>query len=107
MSEPLLESIGRIEARARDAIAAAGGEGATGSEAAVGGETAFTVLQAIERDVIDKGGELNQILRGIKDLAPAERQAVGQAANEAKRRLEAAIAARRRELEQAAVAASL
>jgi phenylalanyl-tRNA synthetase alpha chain len=95
MSQTLLEQIAGIEARARAAVAAA--EGAAAPEA----------LQVIERTVIDKGGELNQILRGIKDLAPAERQAVGQAANDAKTRLVAAVAARREELARAQVSASL
>jgi phenylalanyl-tRNA synthetase alpha chain len=95
MSHPLLQKIERIEARARDAIAAAEGEGAA------------EALQALERAVIDKGGELNQILRAIKELSAADRQAVGQAANEAKRRLQEALASRRAQLERVAIALAL
>jgi len=95
MSEPLLQSIAAIEARARAAIASA--------EGAAAGEE----LQRIERAVLDKGGELNQILRGLKDLDDAGRKAVGQEANLAKQRLQEALAERRRALAAAAVDAAL
>jgi phenylalanyl-tRNA synthetase alpha chain len=95
MSEPLLQSIALIEERARAAIAAAAGDAAAEE------------LQRIERAVLDKGGELNQILRGLKGLDDAGKKAVGQAANQAKLGIEAALAGRRRELADAAVAAAL
>lgn len=95
MSQTLDEKIAEIEARARARIAAVAGQGA------------HDELQAIERAVLDKGGELNQILRGLKDLDDAGRKRVGQAANQAKLRLEESLSARRRELADAAVAAAL
>jgi phenylalanyl-tRNA synthetase alpha chain len=98
MSQTLDEKIAEIEARARARIAAVEGPGAPGANEA---------LQAIERAVLDKGGELNQILRGLKDLDDAGRKRVGAAANQAKLRLEEALAARRRALADAAVAAAL
>jgi phenylalanyl-tRNA synthetase alpha chain len=95
MSQSLVDSIARIEAKARAAIAAA-----TGADA-------LEELQRIERAVLDKGGELNQILRGLKDLDAAGRRDAGQAANESKERLAAALAERRRALADGAIAAAL
>jgi phenylalanyl-tRNA synthetase alpha chain len=95
MSQSLVDSIARIEAKAHAAIAAA--EGAN----------ALDELQRIERAVLDKGGELNQILRGLKDLDAAGRRDAGQAANESKERLAAALAERRRAIADGAVAAAL
>ena len=95
MSQSLVESIARIEAKARAAIAAAAGA------------DALEELQRIERAVLDKGGELNQILRGLKDLDAAGRRDAGQAANESKERLAAAFAERRRAIADGAVAAAL
>ena len=74
MSQSLVESIARIEAQAHAAIAAAAGA------------NALDELQRIERAVLDKGGELNQILRGLKDLDAAGRRDAGQAANLSKER---------------------
>jgi phenylalanyl-tRNA synthetase alpha chain len=51
-----------------------------------------------------KSGLVTRLLSGIGQLAPAERAALGQAANEAKRSIEAAIAARSAELEGARLA---
>src|SRR5437879_9395914 len=49
-----------------------------------------------------KAGALTKILGALPDLAPADRKAVGAAANALKRDLEAAFAARERELAHAA-----
>ncbi|HET6163858.1 MAG TPA: phenylalanine--tRNA ligase subunit alpha [Planctomycetota bacterium] len=95
MSQSLVDSIARIEAKAHAAIAAAAGA------------NALDELQRIERAVLDKGGELNQILRGLKDLDAAGRRDAGQAANESKERLAAALAERRRAIADGAVAAAL
>ncbi len=46
-----------------------------------------------------KGGHVSRLLSGIGKLVPAERAALGQAANDAKRAIEAALAARREQLE--------
>jgi phenylalanyl-tRNA synthetase alpha chain len=95
MSQSLVESIARIEAQAHAAIAAAAGA------------NALDELQRIERAVLDKGGELNQILRGLKDLDAAGRRDAGQAANLSKERLAAALAAKRGAIADGAVAAAL
>jgi phenylalanyl-tRNA synthetase alpha chain len=95
MSPSLVDSIARIEAQAHAAIAAAAGA------------NALDELQRIERAVLDKGGELNQILRGLKDLDAAGKRDAGQAANLSKERLAAALAARRRAIADGAVAAAL
>lgn len=56
---------------------------------------------------LGRKGSLAAILRGLADLPPAERPAVGKLANEVKERLEAALAARREALQAAARAAAL
>jgi phenylalanyl-tRNA synthetase alpha chain len=59
-----------------------------------------TELEAIEVEYLGrKGGKINRLLSGIGKLEAAERAALGQSANEAKRSIEAALAARRAELE--------
>ena len=92
MSQAVLAQIAAIEARATAAIAAAAG---------------FDALHAVERAELDKGGELEQILRKLRELPEADRKTVGAAGNSLKRRLLEAIAARKAALEQADVAASL
>src|SRR5215212_7940029 len=49
---------------------------------------------------LGRKAELPNLLRGVAELAPDERGAVGRAANEARKALEAAIEARRAELER-------
>ncbi len=62
-------------------------------------------LEAIEVEYLGrKNGQISRLLSGIGRLAPAERAALGQAANEAKRAIEAGLAARRAELEGARLA---
>jgi phenylalanyl-tRNA synthetase alpha chain len=57
-------------------------------------------LEAIEIDYLGrKSGRVSSLLSGIGKMAPAERAVLGQAANEAKRAIEAGLAARRAELE--------
>src|SRR5258708_15958016 len=57
-------------------------------------------LERIELDYLGrKSGHISQMLSGIGKLQPVERAALGQSANEAKRAIEAALAARRAELE--------
>jgi phenylalanyl-tRNA synthetase alpha chain len=56
---------------------------------------------------LGKKGALTQLLRGLGALPPEERPRAGQAANEAKRTLEAALEARRAALETARRAAAL
>ena len=62
-------------------------------------------LEVIEIEYLGrKNGQISRLLSGIGKLAPAERAALGQAANEAKRAIEAGLAARRAELEGARLA---
>lgn len=62
-------------------------------------------LEAIEMEYLGrKSGQISVLLSGIGKLAPAERAALGQAANEAKKAIEAALATRRSELEGARLA---
>ena len=62
-------------------------------------------LEAIEIEYLGrKNGQISSLLSGIGKLAPTERAALGQAANEAKRTIEAGLAARRAELEGARLA---
>ena len=62
-------------------------------------------LEAIEMDYLGrKNGHVSSLLSGIGKLAPAERASLGQAANEAKKAIEAALATRGAELEGARLA---
>jgi phenylalanyl-tRNA synthetase alpha chain len=62
-------------------------------------------LEAIEMDYLGrKSGQLSSLLSGIGKLAPVERASLGQAANEAKKAIEAALTTRRAELEGARLA---
>ncbi len=56
---------------------------------------------------LGKRSELNQILRGLGSLAPEDRRAIGQIANEIKRVLEEEFAARRTQIERQAREAEL
>jgi phenylalanyl-tRNA synthetase alpha chain len=62
-------------------------------------------LETIALDYLGrKSGQVTRLLSGIGQMAPAERAALGQAANDAKRTIEAGLAARRSELEGARLA---
>jgi phenylalanyl-tRNA synthetase alpha chain len=62
-------------------------------------------LEAIEVEYLGrKSGQISRLLSGIGQLRPAERAALGQAANEAKRAIEAGMAARRAALAAARLA---
>jgi len=62
-------------------------------------------LEAITVDYLGrKSGQISLLLAGIGKLEPAERAALGQAANEAKRAIEAALAERRAQLETSRIA---
>ena len=62
-------------------------------------------LETISLDYLGrKSGQITKLLTGIGQLAPAERAALGQSANEAKRAIEGALANRRAELEGARLA---
>lgn len=68
--------------------------------AAIGKAQTQDELERIELDYLGrKSGHVSQLLSGIGNLQPAERAALGRAGNDAKRSIEAALAARRAELE--------
>lgn len=60
-------------------------------------------LRAVERDFLGKRGSLAEVLALLPSLPPAERPRVGQAANRVKRALEAELAAREAQLDEAAL----
>jgi len=73
--------------------------------AAIGQAQSTTELERIELEYLGrKSGKVSAMLSNIGRLPPAEKAALGKAANEAKRAIEGALAARRAELEQARLA---
>jgi len=73
--------------------------------AAIGQAQSTTELERIELDYLGrKSGKVSAMLSNIGRLPAAEKAALGKAANEAKRAIEGALAARRAELEQARLA---
>src|SRR5215218_8456157 len=70
-------------------------------EAAVAGATDTPALEDVRVRFLGRKAELPNLLRGVAQLPPEERGAVGRAANEARRALDAAIDARREALEGA------
>jgi len=65
-------------------------------------------LEALKTELLGrKAGALTEVLRALPSLPPDERRAVGQRANQVKRDLEAAIAARQETLASAGRAASV
>src|SRR5437867_1074978 len=79
----MIDRIAQLRDEAQDAIAAA----STGDE-----------LEQLRVRYLGRRAELPQLLRGVADLAPEERGAVGAAANEARQALEALIERRGAEL---------
>src|SRR3954451_25037339 len=67
-------------------------------EAAVAGTTDTAALEDVRVRFLGRKAELPNLLRGVAQLPPEERGAVGRAANEARRALDAAIEARREAL---------
>ena len=73
--------------------------------AAIGRAQAPPELDQLETEYLGrKSGQVSKLLEGIGKLSGDERAAHGKAVNEAKRAIEAALAARRAELEQARIA---
>jgi phenylalanyl-tRNA synthetase alpha chain len=68
-------------------------------EAAVAGASDSAALEEARVRHLGRKAELPNLLRGVAQLPPEQRGAVGRAANEARRALEAAIDARREQLE--------
>ena len=72
---------------------------------AIAGARTDAELEAIAVEYLGrKNGRISSLLSGIGQMAPADRAALGMAANEAKRAIEAGITARRAELEGARLA---
>src|SRR3954463_10861529 len=76
-------------------------------ESAVAAAADSAGLEDVRVHCLGRKAELPNLLRGVAQLPPEERGAVGRAANEARRALEAAIDARRAELEGAELQARL
>jgi len=70
-------------------------------EAAIAAAAGTAALEDARIAHLGRKAELPNLLRGVAQLPPAERGAVGRAANEARRALEAAVVARRAQLERA------
>jgi phenylalanyl-tRNA synthetase alpha chain len=81
----MIDRIQQLRADGERAIAAAGGT---------------DELEQARVAYLGRKAELPNLLRGVAQLPPEERGAVGRAANEARRALEAAVAARRSELQR-------
>src|SRR5918992_1924265 len=68
--------------------------------AAIAAAAGTAELEEARIAYLGRKAELPNLLRGVAQLPPEERGAVGRAANEARRALEAAVAARRSELQR-------
>src|SRR5258705_10117440 len=77
------------------------------AERAVASAESGQALTEVRARFLGRKGSLSELLRGIGELAPDERGRVGQAANDAKRRIEESVEARRAALEQSATDAAL
>src|SRR5918994_5132552 len=75
--------------------------------AAIAAATATPQLEEARIAYLGRKAELPNLLRGVAQLPPEERGAVGRAANDARKALEAAVEARRAELERGELDARL
>src|SRR5215468_2458480 len=76
-------------------------------EAAIAGASGTDALEEARVRYLGRKAELPNMLRGVAQLPPEERGAVGRAANEARRALEAAFEQRHAELERSELDARL
>src|SRR3954454_20640511 len=76
-------------------------------EAAIAGASGTDALEQARVRFLGRKAELPNMLRGVAQLPPEERGAVGRAANEARRALEAAVEARRSDLDRSELDAPL
>jgi phenylalanyl-tRNA synthetase alpha chain len=88
----MIERIAEIRRKGVEAIAGAGSSAA---------------LEELRIRFLGRKAELPNLLRGVRDLPPEQRGAVGKAANEARQALEAQIAARAAELDASELDARL
>ena len=77
------------------------------AQAAIAEASSSQALQELRVHYLGRKAELPQLLRGVAQLEPGERAAVGRAANEARQGLEALLQARERELGEAELQGSL
>src|SRR5215470_12763007 len=68
------------------------------AERAVASADTSQALTEVRARFLGRKGSLSELLRGIGELSPEARGRAGQAANDAKRRIEALVAARREAL---------
>ena len=73
----------------------------------IGSSADLAALDAVRVSVLGKKGELTERLKGLGKLPAEERRAAGAAINEAKQRVEAALDARRAELDAATLSREL
>jgi phenylalanyl-tRNA synthetase alpha chain len=73
----------------------------------IGAAASPQALAEVRASYLGRKGSLSGLLRAIGELPPAERGPAGQAANAAKMRIEARVAARRAELERARIESAL
>jgi phenylalanyl-tRNA synthetase alpha chain len=77
------------------------------AQAAIAEASSSQVLEELRVRLLGRKAELPQLLRGVAQLEPSERAAVGRAANEARQALEALLGQRQRELGEAELQDSL
>src|ERR671932_770379 len=77
------------------------------AQAAIEAAATSDVLEELRVAYLGRKAELPNLLRGVAELPPAERAAVGREANEARKALEALIDQRTRELEAQELDATL
>jgi len=77
------------------------------SLADIGSSADLSALDAVRVAILGKKGELTERLKGLGKLPPEERRAAGAAINDAKQRVEAALDARRAELDAATLSREL
>jgi phenylalanyl-tRNA synthetase alpha chain len=77
------------------------------AQAAIAEASSSQALQELRLQYLGRKAELPQLLRGVAQLEPGERAAVGRAANEARQGLEALLQERERELGEAELQGSL
>src|SRR4051794_20990045 len=83
------------------------GELRSEAEAAIASASSTAELEELRVRFLGRKAELPQLLRGVRELAPEERGAVGKAANEARQALEAQLEGRASELDAGEVDAQL
>jgi phenylalanyl-tRNA synthetase alpha chain len=69
--------------------------------------TSVEELRSLEADLLGKKGDLTALKKGMGGLDPEERKIAGAALNEARERIESAVAERRSDLERAERAATV